>query len=419
MAQEMGFKGNEVKQCTRLFIVIFILGVFCRILWLSLDPHEIVSDEVDYHNLAISLAQGNGYGIPFWPPGYPIVLSILYVLFGSSPRIAIGFNLILSLATLISTAWVAKRLFGDRIAIISFLLMSLMPSYILTISLVRYEVLLQFSLILSFLLSLYRWRWINMVCIALLTALATLIRPLMIFWPIMLWLVKLNQQSFNQQSLKHELYKLGVIQALSVLLITPWIVYASITTGRFVPIALNGGMNLWIGNNPNATGAYMSPPGEFWNPANEAIASREAIDYILNHPTHVLRLLPKKIAYSFVRENWPVDLIFLKTSSVAPSVSYEFLSAISNAYYAVVVGMAIASIMIFLWKKRYRQLLPLLLMVYSIFGQLPFFGSPRFRWITQFILIFYAASLPTCLGWVRSHIQNRILKSKSETKMSS
>lgn len=398
------------KKSTYLYIAIFILGVMCRILWLFFDPHEMTSDEVAYHELAISLTKGNGYGEPFWPPGYPLILSILYALFGSSPRIAIGFNLILSLVTLLISTWVAKKLFGDSVAIISFLLMSLMPSYIFTISLVKYEVLLQFCLVLAFLLSLYRWRWVNMAGIAFLTALATLMRPLMIFWPIMLWLVKPNKQSF-----KNDLYRLGMVQALSILLIIPWIVYASLTAGRFVPIALNGGINLWIGNNPNATGAWMSPPREFWEPENEAIARHEAIDFIRSHPAEFLSLLPKKIAYSLVRENWAVDWIFLNTSHTDPSVSYEFLSGISNAYYAVVAGMAIASIMIFIWKKNFRQLLPLLLMVYSISGQLPFFGSPRFRWITQFVLIFYAAALPSGLVWVQSQIQNRILRSKSET----
>ena len=144
-------------------------------------------------------------------------------------------------------------------------------------------------------------------------------------------------------------------------------------------------------------------------------ANREAMDYLLSHPIQTLGLLPQKIAYSFGRENWPVDWIFMKTSPASPLVSYEFLADMSNAYYAVIVAMAIVSIMIFVWKGDYRKLLPLLLLVYSILGQLPFFGSPRFRWITQFVLIFYAASLPVCLVRVKSHMQNRAPKSEAKS----
>jgi uncharacterized membrane protein len=32
------------------------------------------------------------------------------------------------------------------------------------------------------------------------------------------------------------------------------------------------------------------------------------------------------------------------------------------------------------------------LLAYSIGGQLPFWGSPRFRWIAQFLLAIYAAA---------------------------
>jgi len=250
-----------------------------------------------------------------------------------------------------------------------------------------------------------------MAGIAILTALATLMRPLMIFWPLLLLLI-----NSNQGSLKNRITK-GIISfLLTLVLIVPWIIYASSISGRFVPIALNGGMNLWIGNSPNATGAYISPPGNFWDPQNDAIASHEAIDYILSHPIRTIKLLPYKIYYSLNRENWCVDWIFMKTNTGTPQISYEFLYKVTNVYYAVVLCMAIGSMIIMLRKKQYSLLLPILLMVYSIAGQLPFFGSARFRWITQFVLIFYAAYFPSEIftqikSWVR---QNRLMTDKVE-----
>jgi 4-amino-4-deoxy-L-arabinose transferase-like glycosyltransferase len=410
MIKEMSskIKKGAVDKFWIYFISILILGLLVRILWLIFDPHEIVSDEVAYQRLAMNLVQGKGYGIPFWPPGYPLVLAVLYFLFGSSPKVAIVFNLILSLLILVTSFLVARKLFNGRIAIISMFIMAIMPSYILTISLVRYEILLQFCLVLTLLLSLNKWRFLNMVGIALLSALATLIRPLIIFWPVLLYLINTHQGSLTSR-----IKKGGLTLALTSVFILPWIAYASSTAGRFVPIALNGGMNLWIGNNPQATGAYISPPGNFWDPQNDALASREAIDYITSHPVQTIKLLPFKIFYSLNRENWPVDWIFMKTYKDTPQISYEFLSKVSNVYYIVVSCLAVASIIIILQKRQYSLLLPIFLLVYSIAGQLPFFGSPRFRWIAQFVIIFYAAYfLPILFLKVKS----RIRKNGSITK---
>jgi hypothetical protein len=72
-------------------------------------------------------------------------------------------------------------------------------------------------------------------------------------------------------------------------------------------------------------------------------------------------------------------------------LSYQFLSSLSNTIYIIVVVMAIASVTLIICRKKYELLLPITLLAYSIAGQLPFFGSPRFRRIAQFVIIMYAA----------------------------
>lgn len=381
---------KESSQPTSMVFFILVAAFLIRVIWLFVDPHVIVADEVEYQKLAVGVANGEGYGNLFWPPGYPLVLGVVYFIFGSNPAIAIGFNLVLSLLILIVSSQISQMLFDSRTSKLHLALMAFMPSYILTISLIRYEIVLQFVLVLALWVSLNKWSWRNIVVIAFLTALASLMRPLMIFWPFLIWVVNPNRGSIREEWLKI----IGA-QVLAILFITPWIIYASSIAGRFVPIALNGGINLWIGNNPNATGAYMSPPGAFWDPQNEANATKEAIDFIVSHPMETVSLMPKKIAYSLGREHWPVDWIFLKTDPENSLITYESLSISSNIYYYIVVVLALIGVGGLLWGGQYARLLPLLLIIYSIAGQLPFFGSPRFRWITQFVLIMYATALPS------------------------
>jgi hypothetical protein len=81
-----------------------------------------------------------------------------------------------------------------------------------------------------------------------------------------------------------------------VLAIGPWTARNFSIFGQVVPICTNGPINLFIGNNPHATGVYQwhltNEAQAVWNRPNAGrsnelfssqIAGREAIAYILNH----------------------------------------------------------------------------------------------------------------------------------------
>jgi 4-amino-4-deoxy-L-arabinose transferase-like glycosyltransferase len=125
------------------YVLPLLAGAIVRLAWIAVNPHQLVEDEVPYHELATSLAQGAPYGVPFWPPGYPLILGFFYRLFGSSVSVAIGLNFVASLLTVAIVGALAHDLFGSRTARLSMWLTALMPSYILAIVLVRYEVLMR------------------------------------------------------------------------------------------------------------------------------------------------------------------------------------------------------------------------------------------------------------------------------------
>ena len=388
---------------TRTYTLAFIAIVFgasaIRLVWLVVNPHEIVADEIQYHSLALRLSRGEAYGVPFWPPGYPLVLSLVYRLLGPTVEAGLLLNFGLALLLLVLTGWIANRLFGQMTALLSLTLMAVMPSYIFPLVLIRYEILLQCLLALGVWLSLpgrlpaqqERWTWPRTLAIAAIAALATLMRPLWLLLPVVLWLGQPRRlrAAWDWVALK----RVVAAQMLAVLLILPWIVYASLAADRLVPVALNGGINLWIGNNPDATGAYMSPPGEFWQPQNEDEAAEEAIRYMLNNPLHVLSLLPRKLWFSLNRDHWGLDWVLLQTRQPLPPALVNALRLASGLAYWPMLLAAVGSAALLIRRGRARRLWPLLLVIYSVASQLPFFGSPRFRWTTQFLLIIYAAAL--------------------------
>ena len=117
------------------FLLIFpvLVGSFLRYLWLQNNFHVLVSDEIAYHTLAVTLVARQPYGIPFWPPGYPMILAMLYRVFGTASIVGLYFNLLISILTVVLTAGVAYRLFGRSAALLSVWIISFMPSYILPV----------------------------------------------------------------------------------------------------------------------------------------------------------------------------------------------------------------------------------------------------------------------------------------------
>ena len=105
----------------------------------------------------------------------------------------------------------------------------------------------------------------------------------------------------------------GVALAVTVLLgavlvIFPWTVRNYRIFGEVVPICTNGPINLYIGNNPEATGVYQwRLPAEgqaVWDRpddgrSNELFASqlagRAAIEYIVANPSRTVALVPQRL----------------------------------------------------------------------------------------------------------------------------
>jgi hypothetical protein len=373
------------------------IGAGLRLIWLLVHPHQMVHDEVHYHVLAEKLARGESYGIPFWPPAWPAIVALLYLIFGIGTAAPLWLNLGASVGTVVLIGIISYRLFGDTTARWSLWIAALMPSYILSNVLLVYEVVLQLLLALCVALTVRKgWSWTRTAAILLITATLTLMRPFWLIMPVLIWV---GHRWFTGERVRYR--HLLVAQFGAALLIVPWLIYASSLAGRFVPVSLNGGVNLWIGNNPNATGTHMSPPGEFWDPRNDARARDEALAYIRHHPAAVIQLIPAKIWYFMRMEAW-IDWIFLHTSVEVPRWVFLGIKGIANLYYWAVLAAATISIVVLARRRAYWSFVPLLLFLYNAASYMPFTGQLKYRWPLQFVLVVYAAALPLMISRAKS-----------------
>lgn len=374
------------------FLLPVLIGALLRLGWVLVNPHLPVWDEIPYHELTTKLAAGAPYGLPFWPPGYPLVLSIFYRLFGSNVIVGLWFNAFASILTMLTVSSIAQRLFSTRVAILSLWVVALMPSFILPIVLLKYEVWMQCLLALGLWFALRgSWTWTRIAAIAATTALLTLMRPFWLLLPVLLWLCT---RFTLRQPVRWS--SLAAAQVLALLFVTPWLWYSSDVAGHIVPVSMNGGMNLWIGNNPDATGRFMEVRGEFWAAEFDSEARQMALNYIRANPGHILRLLPVRLWYSLDVEPG-AEWVFASTTVPYPPDARARILALMNLTYWLVSALAIVAVIILLRRKQGHLLVPLILLAFSVATQLPFWGSTRFRWVAEFLIIIFAANLPTLL----------------------
>jgi hypothetical protein len=141
----------------------------------------------------------------------------------------------------------------------------------------------------------------------------------------MVWMVWHKRQ-------RREHLRAGIKSALWILLggiitFAPWVAYNYTIHGQFLLTSTNGGLNLWIGNNPQATGEYVSPLS-LNEPMVASVANwpeierdqffyARALEFIQSSPGQALELAGRKLLYflffrpnigsSYEEANLPLD----------------------------------------------------------------------------------------------------------------
>lgn len=288
---------------------ILITGLVLRLIWVLLIPVTPVSDSVIYATTAKNIALHGVYGIepnqPFsyWPVGTAAIYAIGYKLFGMSTATVIALNLVASLGLVYTSALLAQRWFDERVALVTAGFLALWPSLIFYVTVFASEIF--FSLFVN--LSLLAWRldcrtWVTRTILSgLMLAIATYIRPITLLFPLLLFVIELvRTKTFIRPILA---FFLSVL--VLALAIAPWSVRNTRLHNGFVLISTNGGPNLWMGNNPNTTGAYMPLPEHVKN-LNERdraqLLGAEAKQYILEHPGRTATMFLRKLFHTHLSE---------------------------------------------------------------------------------------------------------------------
>ena len=153
------------------------------------------------------------------------------------------------------------------------------------------------------------------------------------------------------------LLEAGVALAVAAALLAPWAARNQAQLGAPVLISTNFGPNLWMGNNPASTGAYMSLPEEDFGGEvrRDAVLKERAVKFIADDPTRYLQLSARRALHSFKAET--IGVIW-NEKALADALETP-LKLISSAYWLLAFGIGFAGAVLFLIQRPVWILDPL------------------------------------------------------------
>jgi len=318
-----------------------------------------------YDAFAQSIAAGHGYAFPdgtmteYWPVGTSAVYSLIYRIFGTGPWVIPIFQALLG-SYIVGLTWrMARQALGPTVAAVAAWLTAAWPlliefttvfaSELLFIALVLTSLNIWISGRLPFALRMVLWG----ATIAAATYVRPTALPMLFIFPAMQWIADRNWRAFL----------MGTVLAglTAALLFAPWAYRSIALFDRFVLVSANGGVNLWMGNNPESTGGYMALPDKsFPNEVDrDHYYGREALNFIRSHPVDYAKLSLKRAITTYGRETIGVVWNDKGLSSKYSDRSLLWLKRISSAYWWVLIIVGFAGIVLVIRGRLAWPLWPL------------------------------------------------------------
>ncbi|MCJ7498480.1 MAG: tetratricopeptide repeat protein [candidate division Zixibacteria bacterium] len=401
-----------------IFIFSFILRLI-YLLQIKSNPF-FYSPTMDplFHDLwAQSIAQGNWIGdqVFFRAPFYPYFLGIIYKLFGHNYIIPRLFQHLIGSLSVILIYFLSRKLFDRKVACLSAFFAAIYGIFIYYEDELLLDFLLVFIGVLLILLlhqSEENPKNSEFFAAGLVSGLFAITRPnILIFIPfVLIWIFLFLKFDFKRKIIYSLFFIFGLI-----LLILPVTSRNYLVGKDFVLISSQGGINFYIGNNPEADGtsAFLPPYGDDWEyqdavyevqkathklPKPSEVSDyyfKKGIDFIIRSPAKYLSLFIKKLYLfwnSFEISN-NQDIYFFRR--------YSALIRILPLGFWLIGPLSLLGIALSLknWKKYF--LLSSFIFSYSFSVHL-FFVNSRFRLpVLPFLIIFSSFAILQAYEFIR------------------
>lgn len=354
------FRVIEAGDSRAFLLRLVALAVALRVAWIVFVPTFPANDFLEYHELAMRLAETGRFitaeGAPtaFRPPGYPALLALFYAILG--PELWIGKLLNVALGAVISIlTWLLVRgAAGERAGRLAGILVAVFPSMVGYTSLHASEIPSTAAMLASLWVASRAVRVLNersggeasangplaMTIGAARSggwlAISCLIRPTIALFPCALALVMWAHVGWRRTIPWMLVFSLAMAPPF-----VAWGLRNSQKLGAFVPLSTNGGVNLYFGNNAisNGTGLEMLDPK---NDATSGItneAERNArgmelgLQYWREHPGALPALFARKVMWLVGTDGVWTRWTMISAEPRSPEGARRVLAALSTAMW--------------------------------------------------------------------------------------
>ncbi len=373
----------SIQNTKNLLSVVLVLVFVIQVVLVLLIKNIPFSDSAYYVDLAERLYQTGsytseyGFKSAFWPIGLPAYLA-LAKLISEDYLLLVKFLNILFYLTLIVVTY---KLFSEQLskkALVVFLIcFSFFPNNLFSANIILTDY--PFSLLLwicIFITIKYPLR--KAVIVGVLLALSSYLRPVGLLLPFLIILYY-----FKSYGIKPSLKYSGIILAVFILILSPWIIRNYQVFHSFVPVSTNGGFNFLMGNHPNSNGNVnfnfeydVSNPNEV---EESVIAYSKGFKSIIGDPLQAMAKSFKKIFFAYIRGDSSITWSLKKTENTMHPIFLSYAFFLTNYSFYVV---ALLSILLFctLFRKDDTQFKSILKYVYIFFISmiLIYVGSERY-----------------------------------------
>ncbi|UCE02831.1 MAG: tetratricopeptide repeat protein, partial [Candidatus Latescibacterota bacterium] len=291
-----------------LVLVALLAAAFRFIYVLEVHDHPWyrtpLVDAADYHARAMQVMRGEGLGegVYYKAPAYPFLLGQLYRVVGPRLEVAYLLQMLGGVVAALLTALVAARWFGSTVGLVTGVLFGFYaPLVYFENQVLIASPALAASIVAVALLALTQ-RASLVLLAGVVAGIALQLRPLnlALVAALLLWIV-LRPEPWRVRVRHAALFLVPVL-----LLLAPTLRHNRLASGDLIPVSVNGGINFYIGNNPDYDDTVAIRPGLRWEELTKRFGAMDdppqwqrnfygaAFDYMRTQPAGWSALLFKK-----------------------------------------------------------------------------------------------------------------------------
>ena len=313
-----------------LLALILTITVVLKIYYVLLFPWvPDGSDALGYHTAGRALVEEglltrHSYVITMTASAYAFLLAAVYAVTGIHPLAAKVVQVVPAVGTAVFVVLITRRLFGTRTARLAGAVALLSPVWLYSAELIAYELWLALGTVVTVWCLIHygqtssqnqhRLFWLGGAGIMLGFSLFLQLKMavLLVLASGYIWYMDRHGADNARLRTRFPLRMLSLITVLWLLALLPSTLFGVRNLrvwGEFVPTTVSGGLTLWTGNNPQATGGIMAypQPEEFWEllhhyhaqgiPATSETRAygQMALRFMAAHPSSAFRLALQKL----------------------------------------------------------------------------------------------------------------------------